>query len=80
MYDILLNWLAPDLQDMPPELRPCIQEEHAVVRQQSHARSGEVAAADPPGLSEPVRGAQQERVFTTAVRPPEGLASAGTVA
>jgi hypothetical protein len=51
-----------------------------VVRPRHLARHGKGPAADPPGLRNHVRGAQQERVFTTAVHLPEGLASAGTVA
>jgi hypothetical protein len=47
-YDTLLKRLAQDLEDMPPELRQFIEEEHAVVRQRHLARHGDVPAADQP--------------------------------
>jgi hypothetical protein len=47
-YDTLLKRLAQDLEDMPPELRQFIEEEHAVVRQRHLAQHREVPAADPP--------------------------------
>jgi hypothetical protein len=33
LEDTLLQRLPQDLQDVAPKLRPCIQEEHAVVRE-----------------------------------------------
>jgi hypothetical protein len=48
--------LAQDLEDMAPELRPFIQEEHAMVRRRPLARHRDLAAADPPDIREGVLG------------------------
>ena len=62
--ETLLKRLAQDLEDMPPELRPFIQEEHAVVRQRHLARHGDVPATDQPDIRD-----RMMRV-TSAVRAP----------
>ena len=41
--ETILQRLAQDLEDMPPELRQFIQEEHAVVCQRHLARYGDLA-------------------------------------
>ena len=46
VYDTLLKRWVQDLEDMPPALRPFIQEAPAVVRQRHLAPPGEVPAAD----------------------------------
>ena len=56
VYETLLQRLAPDLEDMAPELWPCIQEEHAVVRQRHLARPGEVPAAEQPHVRDRLMG------------------------
>jgi hypothetical protein len=54
-YDTILKRLAQDLEDMPPALRPCIQEEQAVVRPRHLARRGEVPAAEQPHIQDRLR-------------------------
>ena len=59
--DTLLQRLAQDLEDMPPELRPFIDEENAVVRPRHLARHGEGPAADQPHI--------RDRLMRGATRP-----------
>jgi hypothetical protein len=51
-YNTRLERLTQDLEDMPPELRPCIQEEDAVVCQRHLAWPGEVPTGDPPHIGD----------------------------
>jgi hypothetical protein len=58
VYDAVLERLAQDLEPMAAELRPCIQEEDAVVGPRHVARPRHVAPADQPDRREGVmRGA-----------------------
>jgi hypothetical protein len=70
LCDPLLQRLAQDLEDMPPALRPFIQDEHAVGRPQSLARRGQVPAADQPHIRDGVIGARRGWVMTNRPAPP----------
>jgi hypothetical protein len=64
--------LPQDLQDMPPALQPCIQEEPAVMRQRHLARHGNMPATDQPHIRDGVMrgttraGRDQRRAGTGA--------------
>ena len=45
LYDTLLEWLPPALQDVAAARRPCIQAAHPVVREGHLARHRDVAPA-----------------------------------
>jgi hypothetical protein len=71
--ETLLEWLPQDLQDVAAELRPFIQEAHAVVRERHLARPRRVAPADQPHTQDGLRGARHTRAVTAAhVRPSQG--------
>jgi hypothetical protein len=54
--DTLLERLSQDLQDVAAARRPCIQEEHPVVREGHLARPRHVAPADPPRIRDGLVG------------------------
>jgi hypothetical protein len=69
LRETLLQPLAQDFEDMPPELRAFVQEEHAVVRQRHLALPEEVPAADLPRFRDRVRqGATRAGTVTSEVR------------
>jgi hypothetical protein len=70
LCDALIEGLAQDPQDMAAALRPCIQQEHPMVRQRHLARHGDLPAADQAHLREGVRRARHRRIVPTAVAAP----------
>jgi hypothetical protein len=76
-YDTLLEGLAQDFQDVAFELGPCIQKEHAVVRQRHLPGHRHLPAADQADIGDDVVGARHGRVVTRAVRAPVRSATRG---
>jgi hypothetical protein len=68
--DALLKRLARHLQDMAAARRPCIQPEHAMVRQRHLTRQRQRPAPDQPYIRDRLVGARHGRVVTNAVRSP----------
>jgi hypothetical protein len=56
LYDPILERLAQDFQDVACALGPCIQKEHAVIRQRHFAGHRHLAAADQAGIRDRVMG------------------------
>jgi hypothetical protein len=68
--EVVLKRLAQDLQDVTAKLRPCIQQQHPMVRQRHLPRQRHLAAPDPLHSGDCLMRARHGRVVTSVVRAP----------
>jgi hypothetical protein len=80
LYDTLLKRLAKDFEDMAAARRPCIQQEHPMVRPRHVARHRHLAATDEPHSRDRVMGGtkwarrDERRAGPGVARPHDGCA------